>query len=316
MVKTKSIIFYIFKIVVSLALLYYVFHQLDIEKIRYSILSITPVIITFSAILGLLLIFINSLTQKVFFSLINENVSLIKNYQHNLIGSFYGFLLPSTIGSDVYFTHYFSKEFSSLKKGLTGVLFIRLIGLLILVLMIISIILIKQYSLRKFMPNIPLQYLVYGSVVLLLLTVSIIFLFRNKLHIKIKEVIDIYRPVSNNYKGVLFVFLLVFFWYFSSITGRVLLAWGLGINLSFIDLSTAILMAGFILMLPFSISGIGLRELSYISLLNFFGVAPEQALMLSTVDFIILLSVVSFGGISLIINNISLIKIKDDKKNN
>ncbi len=60
-----------------------------------------------------------------------------------------------------------------------------------------------------------------------------------------------------------------------------LIAYSIGIRLSFFDISISSCIVWFITVIPISISGIGLREISYISILGQYGLSAESATALS-----------------------------------
>jgi len=74
-------------------------------------------------------------------------------------------------------------------------------------------------------------------------------------------------------------------WYLVSILGRVLIALLLGINIPILQLAGVIILVNFLISLPISVNGIGIREFGFIGLFSLFGIDNTVALTISMLDF-------------------------------
>jgi len=83
----------------------------------------------------------------------------------------------------------------------------------------------------------------------------------------------------------------------SGVIVYVLLARDLGISVAFADWCWISLVVTLLVFLPLSINGLGIRDGSLAAILGTFGVAPEQALVLSFSVFSLMLFLGMFGGI-------------------
>jgi uncharacterized membrane protein YbhN (UPF0104 family) len=292
------------KLCISISLLIYAISIIDLEKLRQSISVLDFTILILAIIFGLLQVLINSMTQQVFFNILEEKLFFWKNYSHNLIGAFYGFLLPSTIGSDLYFTNYFSKEFASLKKALVGVVFIRLVGLLMFFVFFGFFAITIRTNLAGVFFKANYNKVIYIVSVIILIIVTLYFIFRKRLNSHFEDIFELTKQILSNKKGLSAVLFLILLWNLFSISGRIYFARSIGIDLNIFSIAFTILLVNFILMLPISLSGIGLREISYIGLLNLSGIPSEKAFLLSLIDFSVLISAVIAGGAILLIRTI------------
>lgn len=292
------------KLGISILLLVYAVSVIDFQKLKQSISILDFKILFLAIIFGLIQVLINSITQQRFFYILGEKLFFWKNYSHNLIGSFYGFLLPSTVGSDLYFTNYFSKEFTSLKKAMVGVVFIRLAGLLMFFVFIIFFALTIRTSLAGVLIKENYEKVISIVLVIILFAGILYFLFRKRLNSHLADIFELTKKVFNNKKELSAVLFLIFLWNLFSISGRIYFARSIGIDLNIFSMAFTILLVNFILMLPISLSGIGLREISYIGLLGLSGIPSEKAFLLSLIDFSILISGVIVGSSILLIKSI------------
>ena len=102
----------------------------------------------------------------------------------------------------------------------------------------------------------------------------------------------------------MFIILFTLLFYLISVGSRLFLGLSIGINLPPIQLGGIILLVNFLILVPITISGIGVRETGYVMLLGLAGIKPEQALLLSFLDFMISISGVLIGGGILLWENI------------
>jgi glycosyltransferase 2 family protein len=79
-----------------------------------------------------------------------------------------------------------------------------------------------------------------------------------------------------------------------------LLAWGMQIPIGFLQLAFATALVIPMTILPISLSGLGVREFSYIYILNFYGISAEAATALSLAQFFLLI-LTAFMGVPLMV---------------
>ncbi len=91
-----------------------------------------------------------------------------------------------------------------------------------------------------------------------------------------------------------------------------LLSRAIGIELGFIDYFYVVPVALFVMLIPISINGIGVRESMFVFLLGSMGVAKSDALVLSLLAFSIFLAHGLMGGLVLASRGISPCKLAQD----
>jgi uncharacterized membrane protein YbhN (UPF0104 family) len=135
------------------------------------------------------------------------------------------------------------------------------------------------------------------SFLLLVLLFLLLFLLSLKFLNKIPLVLKYYEIIIKNKKiifqlvllSILFLFLGGFsFWIFFYM---------FDFNLNFFHLFLIYLLIQIISMMPVSLNGWGLREVSFVSLVSFLGVAPEIALAIALVSRFASLIASGFGGL-------------------
>lgn len=104
------------------------------------------------------------------------------------------------------------------------------------------------------------------------------------------------------------IILFTILFYIISIGGRFTLGIMLDIPIQGLKLAMIIMLVNFIIILPVTISGIGLREASYIGLMGLFGVSQSEALLMAFFDFLISISGVTIGGTLILFDNLKVLR--------
>jgi len=263
----------------------------------------------------LLLIFLVSLLQKFIISLgLKElfhfigisNRGFLEVLLTNFKSSVYLIAIPGVSAPDIFLTAYYTQKGNSLKKVFTALLINRLSGMLIflsisLFTLIFMLGRIRELHLVDF--QILSNYLKPVFLVLIIL-ISVILIFKTFLIKKWNDKKKDFKIVLDKWKRnkIIFYRFLTYktIWYMISIFSRVLLGRMIGINIEITDLIATVIIVNFLIALPISISGLGIREISFITLLSIFGVEQDKAILLSILDFGILIFSV-FTGLSIML---------------
>jgi hypothetical protein len=272
---------FILKLIVTIVLFIFLFNKVDLNKTLFFLKDINFLIII-PVLLYPVGIFISTLKWK---KILNSNldVSFWNLYKIYWISNFFSNFLPSTIGGDSY-------KLVRLKQVGTKNIFISILldrgsGVFSTLLLIF----IGSF----FFDILPFS----KSFLLLVLLFLLLFLLSLKFLNKIPLVLKYYEIIIKNKKiifqlvllSILFLFLGGFsFWIFFYM---------FDFNLNFFHLFLIYLLIQIISMMPVSLNGWGLREVSFVSLVSFLGVAPEIALAIALVSRFASLIASGFGGL-------------------
>jgi hypothetical protein len=272
---------FILKLIVTIVLFIFLFNKVDLNKTLFFLKDINFLIII-PVLLYPVGIFISTLKWK---KILNSNldVSFWNLYKIYWISNFFSNFLPSTIGGDSY-------KLVRLKQVGTKNIFISILldrgsGVFSTLLLIF----IGSF----FFDILPFS----KSFLLLVLLFLLLFLLSLKFLNKIPLVLKYYEIIIKNKKiifqlvllSILFLFLGGFsFWIFFYM---------FDFNLNFFHLFLIYLLIQIISMMPVSLNGWGLREVSFVSLVSFLGVAPEIALAIALVSRFASLITSGFGGL-------------------
>jgi hypothetical protein len=215
---------------------------------------------------------------------------LIKSY---IVGMFFNNFLPSTVGGDA-IRAYDSWRAGQSKAGAVTVVFIdRFLGLLALVLFALAALLIPS-RLTASLPFLGLW--VALGVVGMLMIVWIIFMPPRQVSAalgniklpfmrKLQSIIDSFAA----FRGRKDVLLKALGWSVllqaNVVIHYYLIAVALGLSVPFLSFFLIIPLAIFIMMVPISINGIGLRETAFVVFLGAFGVTQPEAVAFAWVGF-------------------------------
>lgn len=154
----------ILKIGVTVALLFWVFSKVDINKVKIRLFQANYLWMLAAAVCFFLSIVISSWRLLSFFKSIGLKLNPKYNLRLYFLGLFYNFLLPGGIGGDGYKMYLINKTFKTpVKKLFWAVMFDRLSGLWAIGLITVGLIfLIPQIDVHI---GIPLGIFVVGSIV-------------------------------------------------------------------------------------------------------------------------------------------------------
>lgn len=299
----KQILSFSFKIIISFTLLYYVFSKYNIDLYKDSFSDFSMLIFAVLILTVLIQLFLNSVIQQKAFSIFNYNLNIKKIYTVNFIGSFLGAVLPSTIGKDIYLTYFFGKKFNSYSDIFSCILSIRILGFTMFLVLFVILTIIdgrKVFSVifnDKFISfNESFIFLIIILTITVILIYFVVKIKWSSLYSKITKVAGNIKFIIFNGKQSLLIILFIVLWEITSIGGRFVLAKLLGVELDFMTIILIIIIVNFLLTLPLSFIGIGIREVSYISLFSLYNIEIQKAFALSNLDFLIYLTAIIIGA--------------------
>ncbi|MBI5644195.1 MAG: flippase-like domain-containing protein [Deltaproteobacteria bacterium] len=302
----KNIVSIIVKICVSIAILYFLFRNIDLDAFWRTVVSVNPYTVVFVALLFIISQSISSFRWSVILKK-DIDISYFKLLSIYFVGMFFNNFLPTMVGGDLVKGYYLYKYTKKGDISFASIFMDRYSGFAALM-VITSISLIPGYALIKD-TGLPFFFvLLIGGFFCMSLVIWVGFLHSwamnllSRIHFYgINKKIDTFYKVLMSYKThpdiLIKIFICSVLVQCGVIIGYYFLGRGLGMNVPlsyfflFIPLTTAVSM------LPISLSGLGLREGAFVFLFTKVGAATEQALTLSLMWFAIQAIVSIVGGI-------------------
>ena len=280
----------ILKFCVTAALFVYIILSNDFLQVWEFFIQIslsTWVIVLFLLVFGVII-------ATVRLSLFFKNLSFYTLMHIRLLSVAYGFILPGQAAEEGVKAYLLGKEgkdygqsgaavmldklvgvIAVLLLGLVGVLCTRALGLGILVVFIVACILLIALALSI---NISVLYTKASKLILWL---SKKMKKLRKLFAFVLGVLDNWRTFAKNKRLLVFNIVYGLLYQLSILLTGALLTHDLGAGFILMDWLWIHAVITIVLILPLSLGGLGVREVSMIGLLGLVGVAPEQALAVS-----------------------------------
>ncbi len=275
------------KVALTGAALYLVYIKIDIDVTKAALLQANPLWLVPAAILFNASKVTSALRLNYFFKA--EALQLSQRYNLVLyyIGMFYNLFLPGGIGGDGYKVYLLNKQYKTPVKGLLAAVFVdRLSGLVSLgFLALILFVFSSAFALIG-----PWQYLIWAGIVL----AYVVYYFLIRL--LFKKYLTVYLP-TNVQSFAVQALQVVCAWF-------ILLA--LGVEAHYTDYTTLFLVSSVVAVLPFTIGGVGARELVFIYGYEYLQIDKNVAVVFSILFFVIT-AVSSLAG--------AFLKAEDPNKN-
>lgn len=272
----------ILKTFFSLILLVYLFYKIDFEKF-FTILG--EINVLYALLLLFLIVFrhyISAIRFKILLSkkYKTELVNLTRQY---LLASMFNVFLPSALGGDAVRVYYLKEDGINTQDGIFFVLIERFIGFFSLLFISFTCSFFIDIPYNIFLLIIGL-FAAYSCMILITFSQKIKLPFLNfKIFEKSKNNIDLLRanPAIVNYS-----LMISLFYQFISIMLSYIVAIAFGINIPLLAFLVFVPLVWIFMMIPISLGGTGLREISFIYLFSLIGVAEEQSLVISLGTFL------------------------------
>ena len=260
--------------IISLVLFIWLLTRLNWQD-AWNILKNMPIYSCSLAILSLFLgQFMNSLRWYVLLKTQNVQISLIETFNIFLGGSFASNFLPSTVGGDSLRFLAIAKITKDQSLSLASVILDRLINLLA----VCTLVPFGISVLRITGVNIYTDLFVFTGVVA----------FKGKVWKWVKRISNKYSKIFKQWlkkpSSLILAFGITWISRFIIISSVWFLAKGIGIQFTLWQVVGVNIVSYFITLLPISISGYGLREITTTSLYTMLGATLEQAAALSVIS--------------------------------
>jgi uncharacterized protein (TIRG00374 family) len=299
---------FILKTFVSIVLIIYLISRTDYTAIYKSLISAIP----FYLLLALSTLFLGKLLSGYRWQLLLEAQDIgipLKTLIASLyVGQFFNSFLPTTIGGDAiraYDTAAASKESA---KAVTIVFMDRFIGVLALVLLavlaLIVAFLMGDNVIYYLLPVLSVFLLCIIGLIIVL-NDSLIKLFAkglrrirlNRIAVQMEKIYRSIHEMKVDPRTLLNAFAISLILQINVVIFHYFISLALGFEVPILYYFIIVPVALTILIVPFSINGIGLREGAFVFLLAGIGVSPSDAITLSLLSFFLLLTQAVIGGI-------------------
>lgn len=308
-IKFRQIGITILKILISTVLIYWILRGTNFKEIFLAIGSANFFLVAVSFSLHFIGFYVSAIRWKLLLQAQGVETKigyLIKSY---IVSTFFNNLLPSIIGGDT-IRAYDSYKAGKSKSGAVAVVFVdRFLGLFaLMVFALITVFLASDITSR-----IPYLFLwVVLGFLLMALVIWIIFFpskkllgFVSKIKIpfsaKLQRILEKIIEAFWTFKGqkkVLFKALgLSFILHANVITYYFVISASLNFSVPYYYFFLIVPLSIFIMMLPISINGIGLRENTFFFFLSVFAVSKPEAIAFAWIEYGMIITLGVIGGI-------------------
>ncbi|WP_457560286.1 lysylphosphatidylglycerol synthase transmembrane domain-containing protein [Caminibacter sp.] len=246
---------------------YIIFQKIDINQLK-EIKFIHPLFL----LLAFIFYNLSQITSALRIQNYLKHIKITPSFKNQLIlyylGMFYNTLLPGGIGGDAYKAYKFQKSYEvGYKKIIKGLLVDRISGLFAIIFLILAIF---PFSVLNEKLSIPFFFF-YISLFLFFILIT----FFHKYFFP-----EFHNSFLKNFIFSLFIQLLQLFAFIS-------ILFSIGINSHFIDFSILFFISSILSVLPVSIGGVGLRELTFLYGLEYLHLNPTTGVVGAFLFFLI-----------------------------
>jgi len=304
----KSKVQLILKVIVSTALIVYLLSGTDYSAVYHSLLSAKPVYLFVAFITLLIGKILTGYRWQILLASQEIHISLRSLIASLFVGQFFNSFLPTTIGGDAIRAYDTAVASNESVKSVTTVFMDRLIGLLALVLLAVLALPIAYIMGEKVN-----YYLIPVLILFLLCLAGLLIVLNNSLTMKLANALQsmglsriadqvwkIYTSIQemrSDTRILWIAFGVSILLQINVVIFHYLISLSLNLDVPIIYYFIIVPIALTILIVPFSINGIGIRESIFVYLLAGLGVPSSDAIALSLLSFILLLTQAVIGGI-------------------
>ena len=266
------------KILISIALISFLFHKLGFINVLDQILSVKLYWFCVGIIMFTISNFLGSYQWYILLKLKNFDIAFKKVISYYFVGLFFNNFLRGFVGGDAFRIYDISKANGKNSDVVSTVFFDRFIGfaVLITIALVTAIYWSKKIASTSILIIISVIFLIWVIIFTLLfkekLLSSISFIFKKilptQITAKIKEIYLGINTFKHHKKELLYIIFISFIIQSLRILVHYAAARSIGVNISIIYFIIFIPIVALIASLPISIGGIGVREISAIPLFS------------------------------------------------
>lgn len=306
----KRWIIIILRLVVLASCLIFLIYKVDFHNLFFIVLKKLPLwLLAVSVLLSFLRVWINGVRWKLVNTDNSYQLSRWDYFRYMMISSSFNLVMPGVLGGDLVKAVWVGNEVQSNKtRNVLSIFFDRIVGIFSLIFLGLLAFFFSPFFLLK----VKMIILVLTVTALALLTLLIWYIKKDFFCKKIRKwqpqkiiiskikkflliINDIVIYYLNKPRIFIYALLLSVIIHITALIMNYLIAIFLDIRISFLDISIISSLVWLITAVPISIAGIGVREISYITLLGYYGILPESAAALSLYGFLVAVVVGLFG---------------------
>lgn len=315
----KSSTFRYVRIFVSLALFVIIFYYLDWHRILDAFYQSRKRILLYAFSLHFIGILVSVVRWNILLKAVGIHAKFKDLFILYWISLFYNIFLPGSIGGDVVRIYDLSKFTGNLNGSIASVVMDRLLGMIVLMMIAVAAVLAGVHLV--FSQSLVLLVVLFLAGFAFILALLLLPNLRNTLSSlipakimmllqkKMTQMLDTFSLYRNSPRVLLVSVLWSFILQLNVIFYYYLIGKSLGVSLHFFYYCIAIPVAQVITLIPISLGGTGLREITFIGLFHQFKVSAESAFSLSILGFILAAIFNSFGGL-LLLSNLQKYQVK------
>lgn len=285
----------LFKLIVSVTLLFVVFRDVQFEDVLRSIIQYSPRVLAEVATLQVFALILATFKWRKFL----PEYSFGKLFRFIFIGQFYSLILPGQLLGEAAKAYSFARGKEGKSRIAASVVVDKITGL-------VGLLLVSIFGILFTRTELPGNWRWAVAVAFIIALVSI-FLFRfefvktfierhaSTLH-PVSKFFWAYHKYAEDTKLVVRAVVLGVLFQLSIVWLTFILAESMNIHISPLDWFWIFGVVSVAVLIPITIGGLGVRESIFVSLLGFFAVAPVQALTLSFSIFAIQAITALVGG--------------------
>lgn len=301
-IKMLGMFFKKYSFLVGLVIFAIILSNMNIGEVLNSVKNIKPAYLIFALALTIPTFINKSLCWHYIKKQQGINYKFRDSFLMYCSGLYIGLLTPGRLG-EITKALYLKKDGYSMGKSLVGAVLDRITDFVFL----LAFLLVGSLFLITVFQKQVLIFIIGMAITVILL---IIFIKTRLIMWALKKAFDIFIPQKYknswkinfqefvndlkiyNFKNYLIIFIITAFSWLFYYLQMYILATGIGIDVPFLYLALAVTVAGFITLIPVSISGIGTRDIALIALLSPFAIATEQIVVFS----LLILSMTVWGA--------------------
>lgn len=270
----KKLLQLLFKIVVTIACLWYVSGKIDFTEAGLALKQANWYYLFLALLAFILSKLLSSIRLNIYFKNIGIRLSEVKHAKLYWLGMFYNLFLPGSISGDAYKVVLLTKKYNvAYKKTTAAVLLDRFSGLL----------------------GLGLLLAVYGAIVLPVAPYAII-LIAGAIVAVIVFYFIIKRYFTDFLPGFVSTLLLGVLVQLSQVVCAYLIMAALGIPAHVTEYIFIFLVSSVVAVLPLTIGGLGAREIVFLEGSRYFGLLQENSVIISLLFYLITLFTSAWGA--------------------
>ena len=282
------------KVVISLALIIYLFSRVDLAEVAQVLVSARPGYVLLALLLYLGAVVLNGVRWQVLLRGQGITVPLRALLEYTFVGVFFNNFLPANVGGDVMRGYGLARYTDRAAEAAVSVLVDRIVGLLAfmstaVVAALMAVRTTGQENLRQLAAAASITLGLVCLIFFLLLSQRVrgwlerLFTWRPLVRLAplYRRLSDAFGAYRHNGRSLGLAFLVALLIVILTNLVNWLLAQALGVGISLLHVSLFNPLIAFVLMIPISIGGLGLSQNAYVFFFRMVDVPEQQALAVS-----------------------------------